>query len=88
MANPADYLSQEQWCRILALAWEDPEFKDALEKNPLKAVKEKAHFADFQQDFTYVIKIPDPPDFLDEQEIGKIASGEEEMYAIPYTSLC
>lgn len=84
MSTEPKYLSAVQWSRIAALTWLDPSFKDELLKDPAEAIR--ARFPDFE--FDRVIKIPERPDDLDDEQLDAIARGEQEAIVIPYYTPC
>ena len=67
------YLSFDEWARILAESWLDPDFKVAVETNPERAIRKR--FPELE--FTHVYQVPPRPGHVSDEELWKVVHGEE-----------
>ena len=67
------YLTLEDWARILAESWLDPDFKAYVETDPETAIRER--FPEVQ--FNRVYQVPPRPENVSDEELWKVVRGEE-----------
>jgi hypothetical protein len=75
MAEEPKYITQHQWAKIIAEAWLDDEFREALEKDPAAAIKER-----FDLDFDYVLKVPPRPSDLSDEQLDEIRQSDDAVH--------
>ena len=73
MSTETTYLTLEEWARILAECWLDPDFKVAVETDPAPAIRKR--FPDLQ--FTRVYQVAPRPGNVSDEELWKVVRGEE-----------
>jgi hypothetical protein len=67
------YLTPAEWGQIMATAWANADFKEALERDPIPAIRE--WFPTFA--FTRVLMIAPPPPGITHEQLERTAYGEE-----------
>ncbi len=67
------YLTPAEWGRVMATAWDDPHFKEALERDPIPAIRERFPTFEFQR----VLLIPAPPPGITHAQLERTAAGQE-----------
>lgn len=67
------YLTPAEWGQIMATAWADAQFKQALEYDPMPAIRER--FPTFE--FERVLMLNDPPPGITPEQLERTARGEE-----------
>jgi hypothetical protein len=75
MADDSKYITQHQWARIIAEAWLDDKFREALEKDPGAAIKQRFNFK-----FEYVLKVPPRPADLSDEHIDEIKRSDDAVH--------
>jgi hypothetical protein len=68
------YLSSAEWAKVYARAWQDPEFKSLLERDPAAAVRECGI------EGKHVFQVDPRPGDLDDTQLSRMASGDEELH--------
>lgn len=61
------YITASQWAKILAKAWQDGEFKLALQKNPREAIQ--SAFPGMIDEETKIFAMPPRPENLSDEEL-------------------
>ena len=75
--------TSKEWAQVIAKAWLDEDFKNLLEKNPRKALKQ----CGFKVDKGVFEVMPRPADLTDE-EIREIAEGKKTAYHCTDKTCC
>lgn len=75
MADDSKYITQHQWAKIIAEAWLDDEFREALEKDPGAAIRQRFNFK-----FEYVLKVPPRPTDLSDEHIDEIRRSDDAVH--------
>lgn len=70
MENKESYISASDWARIIAKTWKDPEFKEAMERNPKEAIK--ASFPGLITEETRVFNFPPKPENMSDENLDKM----------------
>ncbi len=83
MMHPQKYVHAAQWAQLTARAWLDPEFKDLLETDPVKAIKEVAGI-----ECEFVLQVPPRPRTVSEHLLDNISSGETEALVVAFSCIC
>lgn len=74
------YLTEQKWARVIAKVWLDDDlppgqrtgFREQLETNPVKAIRE--YFPDFE--FDLLSTMPERPEGISDAELEGIVNGE------------
>ena len=82
--NASRYITGSEWARIIAKAWVDDDFRNALELDPINAIRNDPEVG---VEFTRLLNLPERPHDLSEEKLGQIASGEAPAVVIPYTCI-
>ncbi|NIT60562.1 MAG: hypothetical protein GWN00_31480 [Aliifodinibius sp.] len=85
-----EYVSAQEWAHIIAKAWVDDDYKESLEKDPLKGVKEyfknKPELSqDYNLDdghFPRLFFIPKNPNYSPDQ-LKEVLEGKRVVVPIP-----
>jgi hypothetical protein len=83
MMHPQKYVRPEQWAQLTARAWLDPQFKELLETDPVKAIKEVAGI-----ECEFVLQVPPRPRTVSEHFLDDISRGETEALVIAFSCIC
>ncbi|MCA9981282.1 MAG: hypothetical protein KDD89_10620 [Anaerolineales bacterium] len=67
------YLDPAEWGQIMATAWADPAFKEALESDPIPAIRKRFPMFEFER----VLMISAPPPGITEDQLKRTAEGKE-----------
>ena len=66
-----DHINDEEWGRMVAHAWINPEFKSLLESDPAAAARK------FGIEKPVVFQVPPRPAGFDDDQVQRIANGDE-----------
>lgn len=81
------HLTSKHWGRIMAKAWRDPVFKQQIEEDPTKAVRQFISGDLKENPDDYIIfHMPAKPDDMTDADVSAVATGAKEMYGC--THLC
>ncbi|MEM1159945.1 MAG: hypothetical protein AAGJ28_03345 [Pseudomonadota bacterium] len=69
-------MSAQDWSRVFAHAWLDPEFKAALEKNPVDAIASHPELGDLSGKAMY---FPERPVDLSDEQLHHVKSGKASL---------
>jgi hypothetical protein len=78
------YITGSEWARIIAKAWVDPEFCEALECDPINTI---CNDPDVGVQFDRLITLPPPPSDMSEEKLAQIASGDAPAIVVPFTCI-
>lgn len=84
MDEKIKYVNGGDWARILAKAWVDETFRNALESDPINTIKNDP---DVGVDFDRLLCLPTKPDIFSDERLGEIASGKSDAIVIPYSCI-
>jgi hypothetical protein len=76
MSDKKVYISSEEWARIMAEAWLDPNFKVAVETNPAEAIN--ARFPDIQ--FERIYQVAPREGGVTDDELWAVVKGDEPAF--------
>jgi len=75
MAKRKVYLTKHQWGQIIAEAWLDEDFKEALEENPEAAIKKRFGFR-----FDRLLKVPPRPANLTDEQLDELRQTDDAAF--------
>ena len=84
MDEKVKYISGSEWAKIIAKAWVDDQFRDALETDPINTI---CNDPDVGVEFDRLLNLPPQPGNLSEEKLGQIVAGESSAILIPYTCI-
>ncbi len=83
MAASPQKMSQQDWAKVIAEAWLNDDFKQALEKNPVQAIRDR-----FGLEADRVLEVPPRPTDLSEEDLKEIAGGARKLHILAPKALC